>query len=294
MIKSMTGYGKGEVSVAGKKITAELRSLNSKQFDLSLRMPQQYRQWEYELRNMLSRSVGRGKVELVLSVDSSARSPAAAVDRACFEDYYGQLIDMGGAMGLDMNNINVTAALIPALLRMPEVVSAEVARVPDQERLAAIEAVGGAVEALDRFRLAEGAALIADLLGRVDLIMELLGGIAPFEAARADAIRSRIREQIESMGLKVDHNRLEQEMIYYIEKIDITEEKVRLANHCDYFRTVAAGEQDAGRKLGFIAQEMGREINTLGSKANQVDIQKTVVEMKDQLERIKEQVLNIL
>jgi len=294
MVKSMTGYGKGEISFAGRKITAEVRSLNGKQLDLSLRLPPQYRQWEYEIRNIVARSLSRGKAELAVTLESGQQPCGATIDRDYFRDYYRQLAALGGEMGLEMDSPGTAAALVPAILRLPEVVRSEAVQVPDEERRALMDAVAVALDAINAFRATEGAALIADLLQRIDTIMSLLDGIAPFEAARADAIRRRIRDQIEAMRLTVDGNRLEQEMIYYIEKIDVTEEKVRLANHCDYFRAVAAGEEDAGRKLGFIAQEMGREINTLGSKANQVDMQKAVVEMKDQLERIKEQILNIL
>jgi len=286
----MTGYGKGEVSLPGRKIIAEIRSLNGKQFDLLLRLPQRYRHWEHEIRNDVARSLARGKVELSVTLESSTQCSGATINREYFEDYILQLTEIGRELELDMRTPEVTAAI----LRMPEVVSSDVARAPEEEHKALTDAVAKAIEEINAFRSAEGAALIADLLSRVDTIMELLGSIEPFEAARANAIRNRIREQVEAIGLTVDENRLEQEMIYYIEKIDITEEKVRLANHCDYFRAVAGGEEDAGRKLGFIAQEMGREINTLGSKANDAVIQKAVVEMKDQLERIKEQVLNIL
>jgi len=294
MVRSMTGYGKGEAALPGRKITAELRSLNSKQLDLSLRLPPRYRPWEYEVRNALSRSLVRGKVELNITLETAQQGAGATINREYFEDYYARLVEAGAAVGLDMRATAMTAALVPAILRLPEVVGGEAAAAPEEERAALMDAVARAAKAIDDFRATEGAALIADLLRRVEIIMELLGCVRPFEAARADAIRCRIREQIEAMRIAPDENRLEQEMIYYIEKIDITEEKVRLANHCDYFRAVAAGEEDAGRKLGFIAQEMGREINTLGSKANDADIQKIVVEMKDQLERIKEQVLNIL
>ena len=186
------------------------------------------------------------------------------------------------------------ASIVPAVLRMPNVLSVESESVSDEELAAIVEAVNLAAERLDAFRIQEGEILIADLLQRVDNIAECRDAITPFETARADAVRERIREGIAKLGVEVDNNRLEQEMIFYIEKLDITEEKVRLANHCKYFREVAQYEPMAGRKLGFIAQEMGREINTTGSKANNHDIQVLVVKMKDELEKIKEQVLNLL
>ena len=184
--------------------------------------------------------------------------------------------------------------LIPCVMKMPNVIQNETTEISDSEKKAIMKAVEVAIDKLDDFRKQEGTILINDLLRRVDLIEQMRNEIIPFEAQRAEAIRQRIREGIEKLGVEVDNNRLEQEMIFYIEKLDITEEKVRLENHCKYFREVASTEEQAGRKLGFIAQEMGREINTTGSKANQHDIQKLVVKMKDELEKIKEQVLNIL
>ncbi|MBQ2026835.1 MAG: DUF1732 domain-containing protein, partial [Alistipes sp.] len=180
------------------------------------------------------------------------------------------------------------------VMKMPNVIQTDTAEASDDEKAAIMTAVEGAIDKLDAFRKQEGAILIADLLRRVDLIEQMRNEIIPFEAQRVEAVRQRIREGIEKLGVEVDNNRLEQEMIFYIEKLDITEEKVRLENHCKYFREVAYNEEQAGRKLSFIAQEMGREINTTGSKANQHDIQKLVVKMKDELEKIKEQVLNIL
>jgi uncharacterized protein (TIGR00255 family) len=186
------------------------------------------------------------------------------------------------------------ATIMSAILRLPDVVSTETADIPESEQLALMQAVESAIEHLDAFRAQEGGELMVDLLARVDRIRELKNSVEPYEKPRAELYRNRIRENIASMNIPVDSNRLEQEMIFYIEKLDITEEKVRLENHCRYFHEVAGAEESAGRKLGFIAQEMGREINTLGSKANDATIQKIVVEMKDELEKIKEQILNIL
>ena len=290
MIKSMTGFGKSEAVCENKKIVAEIRSLNSKQLDLSVKMPALYREAEFEIRNLLNKSIQRGKVELYISVESNEVATAATIDKKLFRAYLCQLNDALTYSGIDAGY----DALVPAILKMPNVMATESATVSEAERAALLKAVTEAVEKLNAFREQEGAVLIADLLGRVERIEEYKNSVVPFEKARTENIRNRIRENIEKLQVEVDNNRLEQEMIFYIEKLDITEEKVRLQNHCKYFREVAATEESAGRKLGFIAQEIGREINTMGSKANDADIQVLVVKMKDELEKIKEQVLNIL
>lgn len=290
MQKSMTGFGKAEVKVANKKFVAEVRSLNSKQLDLSVKVPSAYRAVEFDIRNLAAKTLVRGKIDIFVSVEATEVQTAAKIDNEMFRTYLRQVNDALTYSGIDADY----DAIVPAVLKMPNVMSAESATASDDELQAVVRAVGEAIEALDKFRVQEGATLIADLLARVDNIEHFRDEITPFEQARADAVRTRIREQIEKLGLELDNNRLEQEMIFYIEKLDITEEKVRLANHCKYFREVAASEEQAGRKLGFIAQEMGREINTTGSKANQHDIQILVVRMKDELEKIKEQVLNLL
>ncbi|MBO5813653.1 MAG: YicC family protein [Alistipes sp.] len=286
----MTGFGKSEAVCENKKIVAEIRSLNSKQLDLSVKMPALYREAEFEIRNLLNKSIQRGKVELYISVESNEVATAATIDKKLFRAYLCQLNDALTYSGIDAGY----DALVPAILKMPNVMATESATVSEAERAALLKAVTEAVEKLNAFREQEGAVLIADLLGRVERIEEYKNSVVPFEKARTENIRNRIRENIEKLQVEVDNNRLEQEMIFYIEKLDITEEKVRLQNHCKYFREVAATEESAGRKLGFIAQEMGREINTMGSKANDADIQVLVVKMKDELEKIKEQVLNIL
>lgn len=290
MIKSMTGFGKGEASFGTKKITVELRSLNSKQLDLNIKLPALYRQSETELRNLVAQRLQRGKVDLFVSVESQQVETSAHINREIFREYLRQLND-----ALAFSGINADYdAMLPVLMRMPDVVSVEAERVTEEESAALMAAAADAVERLDAFRVQEGAVLIADLLRRVDLIERYREEVVPFEKARTETIRARILDNLSKLGVEVDRNRLEQEMIYYLEKLDITEEKVRLENHCRYFREVAAGEEAPGRKLGFIAQEMGREINTMGSKANESNIQILVVRMKDELEKIKEQVLNIL
>ncbi len=290
MIKSMTGFGKGEASFGTKKITVELRSLNSKQLDLNIKLPALYRQSETALRNLVAQRLQRGKVDLFVSVESQQVETSAHINREIFREYLRQLNDALAFSGIDADY----DAMLPVLMRMPDVVSVEAERVTEEESAALMAAAADAVERLDAFRVQEGAVLIADLLRRVDLIERYREEVVPFEKARTETIRARILDNLSKLGVEVDRNRLEQEMIYYLEKLDITEEKVRLTNHCRYFREVAAGEEAPGRKLGFIAQEMGREINTMGSKANESNIQILVVRMKDELEKIKEQVLNIL
>ena len=290
MIKSMTGFGKGEASFGTKKITVELRSLNSKQLDLNIKLPALYRQSETELRNLVAQRLQRGKVDLFVSVESQQVETSAHINREIFREYLRQLNDALAFSGIDADY----DAMLPVLMRMPDVVSVEAERVTEEESAALMAAAADAVERLDAFRVQEGAVLIADLLRRVDLIERYREEVVPFEKARTETIRARILDNLSKLGVEVDRNRLEQEMIFYLEKLDITEEKVRLENHCRYFREVAAGEEAPGRKLGFIAQEMGREINTMGSKANESNIQILVVRMKDELEKIKEQVLNIL
>ena len=286
----MTGFGRGEIALAGKKITVEIRSLNSKQLDMGVRVPAVYRQSEYDIRDRVAKALGRGKVDVTVTVENTAVQTSAHINKEVFREYLHQLSDALTFSGIDAGY----DAMLPVLMRMPDVVSTKSAAVTPDETQALMQAVDQAVASIEAFRTQEGAILIADLLKRVDRIEEYKQQVVPFEKARTEAVRNRIREHIAQMEIEVDANRLEQEMIFYIEKLDITEEKVRLSNHCRYFREVAAGEDGVGRKLGFIAQEMGREINTMGSKANDSDIQILVVKMKDELEKIKEQVLNIL
>ena len=294
MIKSMTGYGKAEAVLEHKKITVESRSLNSKQLDLAVKVPAVYRQSEYEIRNLIGKRLLRGKIDAYVSYEITGDSVPVNIDRKTFTAYFGQIREIAAENGIDWNGSALDAAVVPAVLRLPEVIQNDQQTVSEAENQALKRCVEEAVDHMEQFRIQEGAILIADLLRRIDRIEQLKEEIVPFEKARAETIKTRIRENIESLGIPFDANRLEQEMIYYIEKLDITEEKVRLQNHCKYFREVARSEEAPGRKLGFIAQELGREINTLGSKANEATIQKKVVEMKDELEKIKEQVLNIL
>ncbi len=294
MIKSMTGFGKAEAAFGTKKITVELRSLNSKQLDLNLRLPAVYRQAEYDIRRALTRALVRGKVDAFVTVESLRTETSAHINREAFAAYAAQLRDAAQAAGLETAAAGWESAALQSILRLPDVVSTEAETVGEEELATLMATVETACARLDAFREQEGATLIADLLRRVDLIERYKEQVVPFEQARTETVRARILDGVAKLKVDVDSNRLEQEMIFYIEKLDITEEKVRLANHCRYFREVAAEEEGAGRKLGFIAQEMGREINTMGSKANETNIQRLVVQMKDELEKIKEQVLNIL
>lgn len=290
MIKSMTGFGKGEAVYGDKKFRVELRSLNSKQLDLSIKLPGKYRAAEAEVRNIITRELQRGKVDCFISVESAVAETSAHINTEAFKAYADELRRACTETSLKIDD----SALMQSLLRLPDVVTTEEREVSAEEVASIVEAAKSAAAELNAFRVQEGRILIADLLKRIDLIEKYRHELEPFESARVDTIKNRIRENIEKLQLEVDNNRLEQEMIFYIEKLDITEEKVRLDNHCRYFREVAAEEEAAGRKLGFIAQELGREINTMGSKSNEANMQRLVVKMKDELEKIKEQVLNIL
>ena len=290
MVKSMTGFGKGEAALRNKKITVEIRSLNSKQLDLSLRLPAVYRQSEYEIRNLIARTIQRGKVDVFVTVESQAVETSARINREVFREYLRQMNDTLSFSGIDAGYDDI----LPVIMRLPDVVATEAEAISEEEHAALLAAVEAAAAHLDAFREQEGAILIADLLRRVELIEQYKTEVVPFEKARTETVKARILDNLSKLAVDVDRNRLEQEMIFYLEKLDITEEKVRLTNHCNYFREVASSEEGAGRKLGFIAQEMGREINTMGSKANEPNIQILVVKMKDELEKIKEQVLNIL
>jgi len=293
MIKSMTGFGKSEVTLPTRKITIEIRSLNSKQLDMSIKMPAIYRPYEYEVRNTVSQRMQRGKVDVFISAETIGIDTASSINREAFKSHYAALSQICRENGI-AESAETAAAMIQSVMRLPDVVSTDTVEVPEAEHAALTGAVAEAIERLEAFRRQEGATLIADMLRRVDKIEALKEQVTPYEKARTETIRARILDGIAQIGVDADRNRLEQEMIFYIEKLDITEEKVRLTNHCRYFRETAAGEEAAGRKLGFIAQEMGREINTLGSKANDSEIQRLVVQMKDELEKIKEQVLNLL
>ncbi|MBQ3203766.1 MAG: YicC family protein [Alistipes sp.] len=286
----MTGFGKAEATTLTKKITVEVRSLNSKQLDLSVKLPGIYRHLEFEIRQRATAAITRGKADVSVSIEHTAPQGTTTINSELFKLYLGELKQTLCDASFEVDN----AAILPVVMRMPDVISTQQEQIPNEEEKALLGAVDEALACFNAFREQEGKILIEDLLRRVDNIEQYKLQVEPYEATRVETIKNRIRENIAQMHIDVDSNRLEQEMIFYIEKLDITEEKVRLANHCNYFREVAATEDAAGRKLGFIAQEMGREINTLGSKSNEANMQILVVKMKDELEKIKEQVLNIL
>ena len=290
MIQSMTGYGKTVVAYKGKKINVEIKSLNSKQLDLTTRIAPLYREKEMEIRQLIAEQLQRGKVEFAIWIEKDASTEAAPVNTALMDSYYRQL--KGFAEEHDMTGID----WMQTLTRMPDVLTkTEVEVLDNEEWQAARQGVCEAVQALVDFRKQEGAALEKKFTEKIDNIESLLAEIEPFEKSRVEKIRLRIVDGLQQIpGVDYDKNRLEQELIYYIEKLDISEEKQRLTNHLKYFRETMADAAGQGKKLGFIAQEMGREINTTGSKSNQAEMQNIVVKMKDELEQIKEQVLNAL
>ena len=291
MIYSMTGYGKTAVAFKNKTIHVEVKSLNSKQLDLQTRIAPIYREKEMEIRQMVAQEVVRGKVDVSVWIEKDTVVDATPVNGALMENYYRQLCDIAANTG-----IPTPQDWMYTLVRMPDVLTkTEQEELSDEEWLAARSAVGEALAALTAFRRQEGAALEKKFTEKIDNISLLLAEIEPYEQGRVEKIRQRITDGLAQIpGVEYDKNRLEQELIYYIEKLDISEEKQRLTNHLKYFRETMAEPAGQGKKLGFIAQEMGREINTTGSKSNQAEMQNIVVKMKDELEQIKEQVLNAL
>jgi uncharacterized protein (TIGR00255 family) len=287
----MTGYGKAVVAYKDKKINIEVKSLNSKQLDLQTRIAPLYREREMEIRQMVAAVVVRGKVDFSLWTEREATLDATPINAALVENYYRQMVDISRRTGIPMS-----ADPLYTLLRMPDVLTrTEQEVLTDEEWAVARQGVAEALNALVSFRTQEGAALERKFAEKVDNIEQLLAQIEPYEKGRVEKIRQRITDGLQQLpGVEYDNNRLEQELIYYIEKLDISEEKQRLTNHLKYFRETMAEPAGQGKKLGFIAQEMGREINTTGSKSNQAEMQNIVVRMKDELEQIKEQVLNAL
>lgn len=287
----MTGYGKSVVTFNEKKINVEIKSLNSKALDLSTRIAPLYREKEMEMRQMISKTLVRGKVDFSIWIEKDASLDATPINSALVENYYHQIKDIAAKTGMPEPQ-----DWFSILVRMPDVMSKTEAEVlTDEEWAVARGGVEQALQALVEFRKQEGAALYNKFSEKLDNIGSLLASIEPYEKSRVEKIRSRIVEGLKSIPeIEYDKNRLEQELIYYIEKLDINEEKQRLANHLKYFRETMNDGIGQGKKLGFIAQEMGREINTTGSKSNQAEMQNIVVKMKDELEQIKEQVLNVL
>lgn len=288
----MTGFGKTTVESGNKKIVIEIKSLNSKQLDLNLRMPNLYKEKEMEIRSMVKEQLDRGKVDMNIYFDSSESDKDVSINQSVVMQYFNQMMEISKQLGLEPEGNE----LLQTVMRFPDTLQVKSEELSEQEWLQLKTGIEKALEEINNFRKQEGKALIKDISCRIELIQQLAAQVPQFEVKRVEVIRQKLQEKInEWTDVKnIDRNRLEQEIIYYLEKLDITEEKVRLANHCKYFLETVEKEDAPGRKIGFIAQEIGREINTMGSKANDHDIQKLVVRMKDELEKIKEQSLNVL
>jgi uncharacterized protein (TIGR00255 family) len=285
MIQSMTGFGKSVLQLPSKKITIEIKSLNSKSLDLNARIPGQYREKELMLRNLIAKSLVRGKVDFSLYVEVTGEETTASVNPAVVKNYMEQL--------RQISNVD-DAELLKMAIRMPDTMKTEREEIDESEFIEIEKTLIIALTEINSFRSDEGNALEKDLLFRVSNIAQLLQDIIAMDPDRIEGVRERLRKGVADLQEKVDENRFEQELVYYIEKFDITEEKVRLENHLSYFLETINSSDSNGRKLGFISQEMGREINTIGSKSNYAPMQQLVVQMKDELEKIKEQLLNVL
>jgi uncharacterized protein (TIGR00255 family) len=286
----MTGFGKETVELPDKKITIEIKTLNSKQFDLSSKIPSLYKEKEMGLRSLLMAELERGKVEFSIQIETIGKELPASINQKALEIYYHKIKSIAAELGINEPN-----DWFSLLLRMPEVLQSEAGAVDDEEWGQIQEAIHKSIENLREFRIQEGEMLRLFFIQKIDVIFSLLAEAEQYEAERLEKIRTRITESLDKLVLPpYDTNRLEQEMIYYLEKLDVNEEKNRLINHLHYFIDTINAEQGQGKKLGFIVQEIGREINTLGSKCNHAAMQQVVVRMKDELEQIKEQVLNVL
>ena len=287
----MTGYGKGVAELSTGRLTLEIRTLNGKNCDINVKSSLLPKDRELEVRKIMTEAIQRGTADLLLTFEPKAGAAARRIDAALVEDYFRQVHEIGCKVGIAMPK----EEYLEAILRFPDVFEGgKQETIPEAEWPKVAAALQEALTALDAFRSREGAALYADVTGRVAKILALYDQVEGFEAERQQAVRERILKAAEELQVKLDKERFEQEMIFYLEKLDSNEEKVRLRQHCKYFMDTIDGEAAPGRKLGFIIQEMGREINTTGSKANHAGIQKLVVQMKDELEKIREQSMNIL
>lgn len=285
MIQSMTGFGKSILQLPSKKITVEIKSLNSKNLDLNARIPSQYREKELLLRNKISRSLNRGKIDFSVFVEITGEETSAAVNPAVVKKYIAQLREIVPGEETE---------LLKMAVRMPDALKTERDEIDESEFSSIEQAVEEALMEINDFRLTEGKALEEELDQRTRNIQKLLDQVVAMDPERIEGVRERLHKNVAELKENVDENRFEQELVYYIEKFDITEEKVRLENHLQYFLQNLESADSNGKKLGFISQEMGREINTIGSKSNYAPMQKLVVQMKDELEKIKEQLLNVL
>ena len=290
MIKSMTGYGKAEQIYLTKRIVVEVKTLNSKQLDLSVKLPQEIRSQELEYRNMVATTLQRGKVDVMISITDTNVEQNTHIEKEVIASYLKQVKEIS-----EEYNIPQSSDLAMLLFKMPGIFVTPEQQYDETFFEKIKETLQAALDMTDSFRKQEGEILKQDLMKRKNLIMQYLNEVTPYENNRHDNIKNKLVKNLTELTQsgKYDENRFEQELIFYLEKLDITEEKVRLAKHCSYYEETI-DEEGAGKKLGFIAQEMGREINTLGSKANDADIQRLVVKMKDELEKIKEQLFNIL
>ncbi len=311
MIKSMTGYGKAECVLPDGKITVEIRSLNGKSADISIKSQIIPRDKELEVRQLIAKELYRGNIDLFATFEPNASESAKVINKELFAEYYRQILDLNESInktqkqyidskgglkdfsGGDIINCDRTT-LLPTILKFPDVIENKKQEFTEESVNLLIEAIKSAINSINDFRIQEGAILYDDMSQRVKNIEDYIFEVEKFEQPRIEAVKERIRSRIDELNINPDQNRLEQEIIFYIEKLDINEEKVRLRQHCKYFIETMQHEPNPGKKLGFIAQEMGREINTMGSKSNQADMQQIVVKMKDELEKIKEQTLNSL
>jgi len=291
MIKSMTGYGKAEFETGHKKISFELKSLNSKQLDINSRIPMLYREKDLVIRKEISEKLIRGKIDFSLYIEDLGSESNSAINEAIVTSYFNQLSDIQKKLGLP-----VSEQTMLSVMRLPDTVKTIYAELDEEEWNQIFSRVLSVIQAVDQFRIQEGQALDQDIRSNIIEIQQLFSQIDTFEGQRINNVKIRILENLNEVNINnnIDKNRFEQELIYYLEKLDINEEKVRLTNHCQYFMETLDGPGAVGKKLGFIAQEIGREINTIGSKANESNIQRIVVQMKDALEKIKEQLLNVL
>jgi len=287
----MTGFGRASTEYDGKKIIIDIKTLNSKNIDITTRIPNAYREKEIEVRKLLSNELQRGKIEFCIFVETNGGETNAKLNDKIILDYYNQLKNL-----CDANNIPFSNDVLSSIIRMPDVVATNIEELNEEEWEHILKFINQAIDDCKDFRKHEGSVLAQDIITNLNSITNLLNQVSQYEEERIEIIKDRLSISLNEVvdTANIDANRYEQEIIFYLEKLDINEEKVRLKKHCDYFLETLNTEIYSGKKLGFIAQEMGREINTLGSKANHVEIQKLVIMMKDELEKIKEQVLNIL
>jgi len=287
----MTGFGKEVLENEARKITIEIRTLNSKQLDLNLRLPQIYREKELDIRSIIGKNLERGKTDIAINIEQKNVSAAPVISKALAIHYYNELKEVSESIN-QLNDYDYLSMIV----KMPEVLVSPEVEIDDEEFGELLATIQNACDKVNTFRVNEGKTLEKDFIQRINTIIELLQKVDSFEENRTTRIRERIKSNLEafSQDVQSDKNRFEQEVIYYLEKLDITEEKIRLKKHCDYFLETLSKEASVGKKLGFVSQEIGREINTMGAKANDFDIQQIVVLMKDELEKIKEQLFNIL